>query len=108
MANKTASWQLTFGPAPMTKSALATALSAATISQIQSLNDPGNPIDETDTTLQAHFAAAITCAQAQLTALTGPAPNAVALLRGYRDLNNVAPIASARASRIEVRVDESW
>lgn len=106
MPNATASWQITFGPA--LKATVTTDLGAATISDITVLNDPGTPIDETDTTLLAHFAASIAMAQSAMAALTGPAPNAKVLITGYRDLNTVAPLPATSASKIDVNVTEFW
>jgi hypothetical protein len=73
------------------------------------LNDPGTPVDETDTTLLAQFAAAISMAQTAIAALDGNAPYVKVLISGYRDLNTAAPSAfGAAGSKIRVEYDEYW
>jgi hypothetical protein len=91
-----------------TKTAVATALGAATLSQAISF-DPGQPLNVSDATTLAHFAAAIAMAQGALGALNGAAPNAKVAIWGYRDLSVVAGGASgATGSKIKCEVDEFW
>ena len=61
-----------------------------------------------NSTVEAHFAAAIASAQSQLTALTGNAPFARVTMTGYLDLNVTAPLPNGRGSQISVLVAEHW
>jgi hypothetical protein len=83
----------------------AAALADATISQITVMNGPGQPVDETDTTLLAHLAAGTSMGQTALTALTGPATRAQVTIVGYRDTATVT-LPAARGSKLKVECVE--
>ena len=99
-----ASWQLVISGS---KSAVATQLGSASISQATSMDSPPQVLSGI-TGLAPHFAAAVASAQGQLTALTGLAPNARVAMTGYLDTDTAAPIPATGASRINVLVSEFW
>lgn len=98
-----ASWKADYAG---TKTAVATALGAATLAQAISF-DPGQPLNASDTVTLQHFAAAIVMAQAGVAALTGPATKVKVVLTGYRD-SVVAGTIFTAASKIDVSVMEKW
>jgi hypothetical protein len=99
-----ASWQYVVSG---TKTAVATALDAASIADATDMDAPAQDLVG-NTTVETHFAAAIVSAQAQLAALTGNAPNARVVITGYLDLNVTAPLPAAAASKISVLASEFW
>ncbi len=99
-----ASWQYIISG---TKTAVATALAAASIADATDMDAPVEDLVG-NTAATAHFNAAISAAQSQLNALTGNAPNARVVATGYLDLNVTAPIPATGASKISVLVSEFW
>jgi hypothetical protein len=102
-----ASWSLKLGP--LTKAALSSALSSATLAQCVSY-DPGQPLNAADGVTLSHFGAAISAAQAALASLSGNATRASVTIQGYRDSLPAAPAQGSgmQASRISIVCQEVW
>ena len=97
-----AAWTLIIGPD--LKANIATDLDSAALSEATFYDPPPNL---SDATTLAHFAAAVSAAQSQLAALTGPATKAKVTLQGYRDANAAGQMFEA-GSKITVNVIEVW
>jgi|GEM_PF-3348031 len=100
-----ASWRIVVGPG--IKATVNSAIGAATAASVTDIDQPAVNLTAI-TGFNAHFAAAITAAQAALAALTGPATKCTVVMRGYVDTNTAAPHPYATASRIAIEAAEAW
>ncbi|MGA8643882.1 hypothetical protein [Candidatus Binatus sp.] len=90
-----------------TKSAVAEALSTATLADAVSMDGPHTPL-HSDATAASHFASAMTAAATALASLVGTASRVRVVVTGSNDPNTSAPHPGAAASKIQISVIEVW